>query len=428
MFRRATTRVLLLLCAMYFITYIDRVNVSTAASAFGAELGLNHTEVGFVFSAFAYPYLIFQIIGGWVGDRFGPRRTLAICAVIWAGATVMTGLAGGFASMIFARVLLGLGEGATFPTATRAMSNWMRSDQRGFAQGITHAASRIGNAVAPPLIVWLMVATSWRGAFIVTGIVSFLWALAWIWYFRDNPRDHPRITDSECATLSAYSGAKQRTPVPWRALLGRMAPVTAVYFCYGWVLWLFLGWIPQYFLHNYHMDLKKSALFASSVFFAGVIGDWLGGSVTDRILRKSKNIRLARNVMVGVCMFLTLLSLAPIMFVSNISITMAALCLAGGFFFNEMTIGPMWAVPMDIAPKHAGTASGIMNTGSALAAIISPVVGGWLIDLTGNWNLPFIVSMALMALGILLSFTMRPDRVLDADGVEQPASEARKFV
>jgi MFS family permease len=428
MFRRATTRVLLLLCAMYFITYIDRVNVSTAASAFGAELGLNHTEVGFVFSAFAYPYLIFQIIGGWVGDRFGPRRTLGICAVIWAGATVLTGLAGGFASMIFARVLLGLGEGATFPTATRAMSNWMRSDQRGFAQGTTHAASRIGNAVAPPLIVWLMVATSWRGAFIVTGIVSFLWALVWIWYFRDNPRDHPRITDSECATLSAYSGAKQRTPVPWRPLLGRMAPVTAVYFCYGWVLWLFLGWIPQYFLHNYHMDLKKSALFASSVFFAGVIGDWLGGLVTDRILRKSGNIRLARNVMVGVCMFLTLLSLAPIMFVSNISITMAALCLAGGFFFNEMTIGPMWAVPMDIAPKHAGTASGIMNTGSALAAIISPVVGGWLIDLTGNWNLPFIVSMALMALGILLSFTMRPDRMLGADGVEQPAGEVRKFV
>jgi MFS family permease len=428
MFRRATTRVLLLLCAMYFITYIDRVNVSTAASAFGAELGLSHTQVGFVFSAFAYPYLIFQIIGGWVGDRFGPRRTLGICAVIWAGATVLTGMAGGFTSLIIARLLLGLGEGATFPTATRAMSNWMRSDQRGFSQGITHAASRIGNAVAPPLIVWLMVATSWRGAFIVTGIVSFLWAVVWIWYFRDNPREHPRITDGECKSLSAYSGVKQRTPVPWRALIGRMAPVTAVYFCYGWVLWLFLGWIPQYFLHNYHMDLKKSALFASSVFFAGVIGDWLGGSVTDRILRKSNNVRLARNVMVGVCMLLTLLSLAPIMFVSNISITMAALCLAGGFFFNEMTIGPMWAVPMDIAPKHAGTASGIMNTGSALAAIISPVVGGWLIDITGNWNLPFIVSMALMALGILLSFTMRPDRVLDDESNEQSASEVRKFV
>jgi MFS family permease len=428
MFRRATTRVLLLLCAMYFITYIDRVNVSTAASQFGVELGLSHTQIGFVFSAFAYPYLIFQIIGGWVGDRFGPRRTLAVCAVIWAGATVLTGLAGGFASMIFARVLLGLGEGATFPTATRAMSNWMRADQRGFAQGTTHAASRIGNAVAPPLIVWLMLSTSWRGAFIVTGIVSFLWAVVWIWYFRDNPREHPGITDGECETLSTYSGIKQRTPVPWRALLGRMAPVTAVYFCYGWVLWLFLGWIPQYFLHNYHMQLGKSALFASGVFFAGVLGDWLGGSLTDRILRKSGNVRLARNVMVSVCMLLTLLSLAPIMLVSNISITLAALCLSAGFFFNEMTIGPMWSVPMDIAPKHAGTASGIMNSGSALAAIISPVVGGLLIDRTGNWNLPFTVSMVLMAIGILLSFTMRPDRVLGVEPSDAEAGGARKFV
>src|ERR1700722_10695086 len=413
MFRRATTRVLFLLCAMYFITYVDRVNVSTAAAQFGAELHLSHTQIGFVFSAFAYPYLVFQIIGGWVGDRFGPRRTLAVCAVIWAAATIMTGLAGGFVSLIIARLLLGLGEGATFPTATRAMSNWMPADKRGFAQGTTHAASRIGNAVAPPLIVWLMVATSWRGAFIVTGIFSFLWAVVWILYFRDNPRDHRGITEVECETLDSYSGVKQRTPVPWGPLLGRMAPVTAVYFCYGWVLWLFLGWIPQYFLHNYHMQLGKSALFASGVFFAGVLGDWLGGSVTDRILRRSGNIRLARNVMVGVCMLLTLLSLAPIMLVSNMSITLAAVCLSGGFFFNEMTIGPMWAVPMDIAPKHAGTASGIMNSGSALAAIISPVVGGLLIDRTGNWNLPFTVSMILMAVGIVLSFTMRPDRALD---------------
>jgi MFS family permease len=418
MFRRATTRVLLLICAMYFITYVDRVNVSTAASQFGVELGLSHTQIGFVFSAFAYPYLLFQIIGGWVGDRFGPRRTLAVCSVIWAGATVMTGLAGGFASLIVARLLLGLGEGATFPTATRAMSNWMPADKRGLAQGTTHAASRIGNAVAPPLIVWLMLTTSWRGAFIITGVISFMWAVVWIWYFRDNPREHPGITSDETVTLSSYSGIKERVPVPWRALLGRMAPVTAVYFCYGWVLWLFLGWIPQYFLHNYHMQLGKSALFASGVFFAGVLGDWLGGTVTDKILRKSGNLRLARNVMVGICMLLTLFSLAPIMLMSNISIAGAAICLSLGFFFNEMTIGPMWAVPMDIAPKHAGTASGIMNSGSALSAIISPVVGGWLIDRTGNWNLPFIVSMILMVVGIVLSFTMRPDRQLETPTAE----------
>ncbi|PTB18139.1 MFS transporter [Trinickia symbiotica] len=428
MFRRATMRVLLLLCVMYFITYVDRVNVSTAASAFGPEMRLSHTQIGLVFSAFAYPYLVFQIIGGWVGDRFGPRRTLALCGIIWAGATVLTGLAGGLASMLVARLLLGLGEGATFPTATRAMSNWMPPEKRGMAQGITHAASRIGNAVAPPVIGWLMVATNWRGAFIITGILSFLWAVVWIWYFRDNPREHPRITEDECAALPTYSGAKDRPATPWRRLFARMAPVTAVYFCYGWVLWLFLSWIPQYFLHNYHMQLTKSALFASGVFFAGVLGDWLGGSLTDAILKKSGNVRMARNLMVGICMFLTLLSLAPIMFVSDLSITLAACCLSAGFFFNEMTIGPMWAVPMDIAPKHSGIASGVMNTGSALAAIVSPVVGGFLIDRTGNWNLPFIISMALMALGIVLSFTMQPNRTLDVEERDVKAEGVRKLV
>src|SRR6202171_6267329 len=99
MLNRSTTRVLALLCVMYFITYVDRVNVSTAAIVFGKEFALSNTQVGFVFSAFAYPYLLFQIIGGWVGDRFGPRRTVMICSFIWAGATVLTGFAGGVASM-----------------------------------------------------------------------------------------------------------------------------------------------------------------------------------------------------------------------------------------------------------------------------------------------------------------------------------------
>jgi MFS family permease len=403
---RSTTRVLALLCAMYFITYVDRVNVSTAASVFGKELNLSNTQVGFVFSAFAYFYLVFQIIGGWIGDRFGPRRTLTICSLIWAGATVLTGLAGGLVSMVIARMLLGLGEGATFPTATRAMSNWTAPDKRGFAQGVTHAFARIGNAVTPPLVTWLMLAYSWRGSFIILGALSFGWVIIWAWYFRDNPRDHPGITPAELKPLPPYVGAKEAPPVPWGPLIKRMAPVTIVYFCYGWTLWLFLSWIPQYFLHNYQMNLKNSAMFASGVFFAGVLGDWLGGWSTDRLLRKTGNLTKARSVMVVVCNLATLASLLPILFVHDV--TVAAICLSLGFFFAEMTIGPMWAIPMDIAPKYSGTASGIMNSGSALAAIISPVIGGWIIDTTGNWDWPFIGSMVLMLVGALLAFAMKP--------------------
>ena len=403
---RSTTRVLFFLCIMYFITYVDRVNVSTAASIFGKELNLSNTQIGFVFSAFAYFYLLFQIIGGWIGDKFGPRRTLTICSFIWAAATVLTGLSGGLVSMVIARMLLGLGEGATFPTATRAMSNWTAPGKRGLAQGITHAFARVGNAVTPPLVTWLMLAYTWRGSFIILGIVSFLWAIAWWWYFRDNPRDHRGITPQELTQLPAYVGAKEAPAIPWWALMKRMAPVAVVYFCYGWTLWLFLSWIPQYFLHNYQMNLKNSAVFASGVFFAGVVGDWLGGWLTDWLLHRTGNLTKARSTMVVVCNLATLASLLPILFVHDV--TVAAVCLSLGFFFAEMTIGPMWAIPMDIAPKYSGTASGMMNTGSALAAIISPVVGGWIIDRTGNWDYPFIGSMGLMLVGALLAFTMKP--------------------
>src|SRR6202049_4613278 len=132
----ATTNVLILLCIMYAPTYIDRNNVSTAAFVFKQDLHLTNTQVGLVFSAFAYPYLIFQIIGGWVSDRFGARLALTVSAVIWGSATLLTGKANGLVALVFARVLRGFGEGATFPTATRAMSDWIPKEKRGFAQGI----------------------------------------------------------------------------------------------------------------------------------------------------------------------------------------------------------------------------------------------------------------------------------------------------
>jgi MFS family permease len=216
--------------------------------------------------------------------------------------------------------------------------------------------------------------------------------------------------------------ATSTTNVPWRRLFKRMTPVTIVYFCYGWTLWLFLSWIPQYFLHSQTLDLKKSGLYASCVFLAGVLGDTLGGIVTDKILKRTGNLRRARSSMVSVCMFLSMLSLIPLMFTHSQGISL--LLLSGGFFFSEMTIGPMWATPMDIAPNHCGTASGIMNSGSALAAILSPVVSGFIIDRTGNWQLPFVGSMVLAGVGVLLAFRMRPDSQFEeATEAIAPANE-----
>jgi nitrate/nitrite transporter NarK len=195
--------------------------------------------------------------------------------------------------------------------------------------------------------------------------------------------------------------------VPWGALVKRMAPVTLVYFCYGWILWLFLSWIPSFFKGQFNLDLKKTAIFASGVFFAGVVGDTLGGIVSDKLFEKTRSPRFARCNMVAVMMFLCGVAMVPLMYTRNINFV--AWALTFGFFFAEMTIGPMWAIPMDIAPKFAGTASGLMNTGSALAAIVSPVVGGYLIQKTGNWTLPFKVSIVVILVGAALSFTMHPE-------------------
>jgi MFS family permease len=410
---RATNIVLGLLCIMYLLTYIDRLNFSTVVidKQFLKEIPITKVQIGFVFSAFAYPYLLFQIIGGWVADKFGPRKALTVCGVIWAGATVATGLVHGLVGLFVARVVVGFGEGATFPTATRAMSYWTPKEKRGFAQGITHAFSRLGNTLTPFIVAFLALSISWRGSFIVVGCVSLLWALVWLLYFRDDPAKHPAVTQEEIAQLPPYgSKSSLGIKVPWGSLVPRMAPVTFVYFCYGWILWLYLSWIPSFFKGNFHLDLKQSALFSSGVFVSGVVGDTLGGIVSDHLFKKTGNAKLARCSMVAVMMLLCGLSLVPIMFTRNM--TLVALALSLGFFFAEMTIGPMWAIPMDIAPKYSGTASGIMNSGSALAAILSPVVGGFLIEKSGNWLLPFIVSIGVIIMGAIFSFTMHPEKPL----------------
>lgn len=418
----ATTVVLVLICLMYGITYIDRVNVSTASSVFKQDLHLSNTQVGLVFSAFAYPYLIFQIIGGWLSDRFGARLALTVSAVIWAGATLFTGLVGTLGAMLFARVMLGFGEGATFPTATRAMADWTPETKRGFAQGITHSSARLGNALTPPLVAWLMTVISWRGSFVILGIVSLAWAVVWGLYFRDSPAAHPAITAAELATLPAYAtrAEKKKQPVPWRRLTRRMFPVTVVYFCYGWTLWLYLAWIPSFFLHSYRLDLRDSAFFAAGVFFAGVLGDALGGIVSDRILSATGDRKKARRDLVVFGFLCSLASTIPILFSHNL--TGAAICLSLAFFFSEFTIGPMWAIPMDIAPRFAGSASGLMNTGSALAAIISPLVFGYVIDKTGNWELPFLGNIVLLLLGAVLAFRMKPEQALDPTPVAAPVA------
>jgi MFS family permease len=421
-FKLKPTQVVLgLLCVMYFITYVDRVNIGTAATVMQKDLGLSNTQLGLVFSAFAYPYLLFQVLGGWVGDRFGPRQTLFWCGLIWAVATILTGFVGGIFTLFLARFLLGFGEGATFPTSTRAMQNWIPSGKRGFAQGLTHSFARLGGAVTPPIVAALMLAVTWRGSFVILGVVSLVWGLIWVLYFRNEPKDHPSISEQELQTLPVRAeGPKPKAP--WGALLRRLWPVTLTYFCYGWALWLYLNWLPLFFKSNYQLDIQHSAIFASGAFFAGVVGDTAGGLLSDFLLHRTHKVRFARLSVVLLGFLGTLCSLLPILFTHDI--TIVALALSSGFFFAELCIGPMWSIPMDIAPKFAGTASGIMNMGSAFAAIVSPIAAGVMIDMTHNWYLPFIVSIFIMFIGALCAFLMHPEKPLEGEPPALPLGEA----
>ena len=408
----ASELVLSLLCLMYLITYVDRVNIATAASEIRRELALTNTQLAFILSAFGYPYVVFQIFGGWVGDRVGPRRTLFLCGVIWASATILTGFAGSLTALFLVRVMIGVGEGATFPVATRAMQAWTPPSRRGFAQGITHAFARLGNALTPPLVAWLIALATWRGSFVVLGCVSLVWVITWVWYFRDVPSEHPSITPAELEPLPnggrRPSGSGRPAAIPWRQLAGRMWPVSVVYFCYGWTLWMYLNWLPSYFLHEHKLQLGRSALFSSAVFAAGVGGDYLGGVLSDAMLRRTGDLRIARCRLVRLAFLASLVCVLPIFLTHDL--TVIVISLAAAFFFAEIVIGPMWAIPMDIAPRYSGTASGFMNTGSALAAVLSPLAFGFIIDATGNWTLPFIGSIGLLLAGAALTSTMHPER------------------
>ena len=223
------------------------------------------------------------------------------------------------------------------------------------------------------------------------------------------------MTSAVLETLPVRADGAART-IPWLRLARHVMPVTIVDFCYGWTLWLFLTWIPAFFFENYHQNLQASALFSGGVLLAGVIGDTIGGVVSDRLLHKMGSVAIARRAVIVAGFMGGFVFLIPVVLIHNL--TVAAVCLSLAFFFAELIVGPIWSVPMDIAPRYAGTASGMMNFGFGVAGLISPSSFGYLVDRTGSWVAPFIASIFLLLLGAVLASRLRPDLPF----VEEPAS------
>jgi sugar phosphate permease len=405
---RARTQVLVLLCLMYAISYIDRANISTAAPSIQAQLGLTDTQLGIALGAFSVPYALLSIFGGAIGAKLGPRVALALIGVLWGVATIATGFSIGLASLIGARLLLGLSESGAFPVATQVMSRWMPTRRYGFAQGVVHSSSRLGNALAPLLVAGLIAWAGWRESFFVIGVLSVLWAVLWFAVFRNRPAEYRGITEQELAELPEEAQQQAAKPrVPWRRLLVSLAPVVFVDFGYGWTLWVFLTWLPSFLSQSFGLALSSFALFTSLVLAAGVVGDTLGGVLSDRLTRRL-SIGAARRTMIVVGLVGAGVALTPLVLTHQLVVATA--CLAVAFFFLELTNAPLWSIPMDVAPVWAGTASGVMNTGFGIAGIASPIVFGALVQVAG-WQVPFGVSIALLGVAAVVAAVMRPKPV-----------------
>jgi sugar phosphate permease len=414
---RATRNFLLILCAMHVILFVDRVNLAAAAETIKEDLGLSNIQLGVAFSAFNYAYAPFQLVGGWIADRFGSRRTLAVCALAWALTTMATGAVGGLMTLFAVRFALGMGEGATLPAATRALARWTSEAARGFGMGVTHAAGRIGAGITAPIVAVLLTVMSWRMIFVLLGIVSAVWSLWWFWYFRDDPADHGAMSKAELAALAGPNSptATRSGPVPWRRLVPRMVPMMVTYFCMGWTGWLYVTWMPSLFSKNYGVDMKKSAVFYALTFFCAMIAEFVGGILSDYLLRRTGRKSIARTLMVTVCLLLALCALIPAILAHALIPGVISFTLA--LFFLDTAITPMWVATMDIAPEYAGSASALMNSAGAVAGILSPVVFGFILDRTGSWTMPFGVSMLLLFTGAITAFWIRPDHQLDTDAV-----------
>lgn len=415
--------VLFLLVLFYANTYMDRVAIAAAAPMIRTEFGLDAITLGLVFSAFTIAYALFQIPGGWLADRYGPRRVLTLITCYWSIFTMGTALAWNAASLIVIRFLFGTGEAGAFPGATRAFSRWLPSTERGFAQGITHSGARLAGAFTPALVAWIMVTWGWRVAFVTFGALGFVWGAAWYWYYRDRPEDHPAINDEELAVIHETGIAVPRTAgaghghgggadggkVPWSQLLRspNMWTICLMYFCYVYTFWIFLTWIPTYLVESRGFSLLAGGFFAGLPLLAGAVTNTVGGWASDR-LSASRGLRFGRRSTAIAGFIFAILFIVPGALTGNAAIAILCLTLAAAGL--EFTTGVSWAVTIDVGREYAGTVSAMMNMFGNLGGALSPVIFGMLVQWTGRWELPFLIASVLCVIAAVCWFRIDPER------------------
>ena len=375
------------------ISYLDRTNISIAGVLLMPEFGISNQQLGFIISAFLAGYGLFQIPGGWLAKRFGPRKVLTTGLMWWAVFTVAVTLVtpsmgNAFAIIIGLRFLLGMGEAVMYPSSNQFTSTWIPTQERGKANGLIFAGTGTGAAITAPFITWLMTSYGWRESFWVAAAIGLGAAVIWFWYARDTPQEHKSVNAEELAYIKAglTGGRKEAAeiPVPWgRILTSKDVLLNCfAYFCFCWVAFIFLTWFFIYVKNVFGLDLKKSALYTMLPPAMMVVGSISGGVIADRLCT-SRSVRAGRCTFSAATLLLTAVLLAVGSQIADATLAVSVLALGAGALYLSQSA--YWALAADFGGPHAGVVSGLVNMTGMLAATLTASATPWLGD---HWNLP----------------------------------------
>jgi len=401
---RVRARVLGFAFLLAVVTYLDRVCISAAAPYIMEDLHLSVLQMSVVFSAFTLSYSLFEIPSGWLGDVKGPRRVLTRIVLWWSAFTMLTAAARGFASLVVIRFLFGAGEAGAFPNIARSFSRWFPARERGRANGVMFLGSRIGGMLSAPIALLIVARWGWRTSFVMFGLLGAVWAAAWFAWYRDRPDDHPAVNREELAWIQQDGSNEVRgddagaTGTPWRTLLRsrNLYAICAMYFAFGYGLYFYFTWLPTYLIKVLGFSVLGGGVFAALPFLLAGIADLVGGWLTDHLSRRH-GLRVGRCYL-GFGAFLTC---AALVFASTLSVPSVAkaVLLAMALASADLALGACWAVPIDIAPDHAGVITGCMNTLGNLGGLLGPLVVGIAVDRWHSWTFPFYVTAIIYACG-----------------------------
>jgi sugar phosphate permease len=400
------------------LAYTDRSNISIVAVTMMEEFGWNEQQFGLLASAFFVGYLLLGIPAGWMSDKWGGVKFLALGVFIWSLFTILTPLAWSFASMLVIRFLLGVGEAVNFPSHTSVVSKWSPLHMRGRWQGLNMSGMAVGVMITAPITTWLTAKFNWHASFYFFGALGIIWAIIWIKIATDNPKDHPFISKQELDEMEDGSEVKESTEtqeikIPWSKIfrVKEVWGLTLIYFFQNYNWYLYLTWLPAYFMKERGFTLLKVGIYGALPWLGAFIAMNVAGILSDK-LSKRYSLSTSRRIpmyisFLGTAIFMALGAYTPNEWAALTYITLSVTCLGINFTM-------FWTLPIDIGPKTAGTLSGIMNTSGTVAGIIAPALTGFLIVSLGSWQYVLFLGAALALMGALLTrFMISAKQVLD---------------